>query len=294
MARLLVFGAEGQVGREILALAPLHGHQATGLSRSEVDIADEAAVASAIGRNAAEMIVNAAAYTAVDRAESEPDAAARANTEGPAVLAGMAARAGIPLFHISTDYVFDGSKAGAYHENDPIAPLGVYGRTKAEGEARVRAVTPQHIILRTAWVYGTYGNNFLKTMLRLARDRDSLRVVADQWGCPTATADIARAVFAVADQAEDAAWGTYHFAGAGRTSWHGFADEIVAAQASMTGRRPPVIAIATADYPTPARRPANSELASDLFAARFGYRAAPWQTRAQETVATLLRAEAIP
>ena len=124
MARLLVFGAGGQVGREILALAPLHGHQATGLSRSEVDIADEAAVASAIARNAAEMIVNAAAYTAVDRAESEPDAAARANTQGPAVLAGMAARAGIPLFHISTDYVFDGSKAGAYHENDPIAPLG--------------------------------------------------------------------------------------------------------------------------------------------------------------------------
>ena len=197
----------------------------------------------------------------------------------------------MPLVHVSTDYVFDGTKAGPYRECDPIAPLGVYGRTKARGEAAVREAAPKHVILRTAWVYGVYGQNFLKTMLRLARTQDRLRVVADQIGCPTATRDIADAVFAVADAAAPS-WGTYHVAGSGSTSWHGFAETIVAAAAPILGRQPPVEAIATADYPTPARRPANSQLDSSLFAATFGLRAAPWAQRTREVVATLLEQEA--
>ena len=287
-APILVFGAGGQVGQELVALAAARGVPALGVTRAEADITDAAAVAVLIERDAPRLIVNAAAYTAVDKAESEPARAEAGNVTGPRILAETSARAGVPILHISTDYVFDGSKAGAYTEDDPIAPLGVYGRTKAAGEAAVRAANPRHVILRTAWVYGRYGNNFLKTMLRLAGERDRLRVVADQHGCPTATADIAAAILAV-DAAllrdpASAMFGTFHFAGTGVTTWHGFAEEIVAAQAPLTGKHPPVDAIATADYPTPARRPANSELASDRFAATFGYRALDWRTRTRETV----------
>ena len=236
---LLIFGASGQVGRELVALAAARGLPAAGITRADADIADADAVAALIARHRPRLVVNAAAYTAVDKAESEPDAAARGNVEGPRVLAEAAAAASVPILHLSTDYVFDGSKPGAYTEDDPIAPLGVYGRTKAEGEAAVRGANPRHVILRTAWVYGVHGNNFLKTMMRLAAERDRLRVVADQHGCPTATADIAEAILAVdAALARDASLaGTFHFAGTGSTSWHGFAEAIVAAQAAHTGCR---------------------------------------------------------
>ena len=178
---LLVFGAAGQLGSELMALAQARGIAAVGTDRDEADITDSASIAQAVDAAQPRLIVNCAAYTAVDRAESEPEQAAALNAMGAGLLAQAADRAGIPILHISTDYVFDGTKVGAYREDDPIAPLGVYGRTKAEGEAQVRAV-PRHIILRTAWVYGQYGANFLKTMLRLAGERDHLRVVADQRG----------------------------------------------------------------------------------------------------------------
>ena len=286
---LLVFGAAGQVGRELVALAAARGVPVVGITRADADIAEADAVAALIARYRPRMVINAAAYTAVDKAESEPAAAARGNVEGPRVLAEAAAAAGVPILHLSTDYVFDGSKPGAYTEDDPIAPLGVYGRTKAEGEAAVRGANPRHVILRTAWVYGTYGGNFLKTMMRLAAERERLRVVADQHGCPTATTDIAEAILAVdAALARDASLaGTFHFAGTGSTSWHGFAEAIVAAQAAHTGKHPPVDPIATADYPTPAARPANSVLDSSRFAAAFGYRAKPWQQRMEQVVASL-------
>ena len=277
---LLVFGAAGQVGRELVALADARGVPAVGVTRADADIADAEAVAALLARHRPRLVVNAAAYTAVDRAESEPDAAARGNVEGPRVLAEATAAVAVPILHLSTDYVFDGSKPGAYTENDPIAPLGVYGRTKAAGEAAVRGGNARHVILRTAWVYGVHGGNFLKTMLRLAAERDRLRVVADQHGCPTATADLAEAVLAVdAALARDTSLaGTFHFAGTGSTSWHGFAEAIVAAQAAHTGKSPPVDAIATADYPTPAARPANSVLDSARFTAAFDYRAKPWKS----------------
>ncbi|ACB97058.1 dTDP-4-dehydrorhamnose reductase [Beijerinckia indica] len=289
-APILVFGAGGQLGQEVMAQGSARGLPVQGVKRAEADIGDAAAVTAAIESRKPRLILNAAAFTAVDKAESEPEAAHLANVVGIEILAKAAARFDVPLVHISTDYVFDGSKQGAYVESDPIKPLGVYGATKAEGEARLRAAAPKHIILRTAWVFGPYGANFLKTMLRLAGERDLLRVVADQRGCPTATADIAAAVFAI-DQALDAPaadlWGTYHFAGADATTWHAFADAIVEAQTRWSGRRPKVEAITTQDYPTPAKRPQNSELNSGLFAATFGYRAAPLAERIAETLASL-------
>jgi dTDP-4-dehydrorhamnose reductase len=287
---ILVFGAAGQLGNEVMALARARDIEAAGCSRARADVTDFASVNAAILAVKPRLVLNAAAYTAVDRAESEPEAAYAANAVGAATVARAAALQQVPVIQISTDYVFDGTKTGAYVETDPIAPLGVYGRTKAAGEAMVGHANPRHFILRTAWVYGRYGANFLKTILRLSRERAELRIVADQHGCPTATQDLAEAVFAI-DRALArgiATPGTYNFAGEGATTWHGFASAIVDAQARATGLRPKVSPIATADYPTPARRPANSELNSSLFASVFGVRARPWQTRAQETVETLL------
>jgi dTDP-4-dehydrorhamnose reductase len=288
---LLVFGAEGQLGREVIALAKGRGIKVVGFNRAQADITDFSAVKAAIFSVKPRIVLNVAAYTAVDRAESEREAAYAANVRGAELVARVAAAEQLPIIHISTDYVFDGTKIGAYVESDPIAPLGVYGATKAEGEARVREQNPRHFILRTAWVYGRFGTNFLKTILRLSRERKELRVVADQYGCPTATQDLAEAIFAI-----DRAWaggsdatGTYHFAGTGVTTWHGFASMIVESQAQSIGQRPKVTPISTADYPTPARRPANSELDSRLFGAVFGYRARAWQSRAKETVEMLLK-----
>jgi dTDP-4-dehydrorhamnose reductase len=290
-APLLVFGAGGQLGQEVLTLAARQGLEAVGCRRARADITDFKAIEAVMKAVSPRLVLNAAAYTAVDRAESEPEAAFAANVTGAENIARAAAAQDVPVIHISTDYVFDGTKTSAYVESDPVAPLGVYGRTKADGEARVRAVNARHFILRTSWVYGQFGANFLKTILRLARERDELRIVADQHGCPTATEDLAEAIFAIdhACASGHDVFGTYHFAGQGATSWHGFASVIAAAQAQLTGRCPKVLPITTADYPTPARRPANSELDSSLFASVFGYRAQSWQSRAKATVEILLR-----
>jgi dTDP-4-dehydrorhamnose reductase len=194
------------------------------------------------------------------------------------------------LIHVSTDYVFDGTKNGAYVEDDPISPLGVYGKTKAAGEHAVRQRLPKHVILRTSWTYGRFGSNFLKTVLRLAAERPELRVVADQRGCPTSTRELAEAILTVAARAvaNETIWGTYHFAGTGATTWHGFAQRIVEAQAPITGHHPVVIPITTAEYPTSARRPPNSELSSDRYAQAFGFRAEPWPAAVQRSVHELL------
>lgn len=285
---ILIFG-NGQVATELRALATQRSLAAATVPRTEVDIADACAVATAIGRHAPCLVVNAAAYTQVDRAESESDRAFRANALGPGVVARACRLAAVPLVHLSTDYVFDGAKAGAYLENDAIGPINVYGRTKAEGEAQVRASGARHVILRTSWVYGAHGQNFLKTVLRLAKERSELRIVADQVGRPTATADIAEAILAAGTALrQGAAGGTFHFAGAARTSWHGFASDIVAAQAKATGRRVPVLPITTADYPTPARRPQNSELDCSLFGRTFGVDPQPLDRRIQQAVAALI------
>ena len=276
--KLLVLGAGGQVGRELCRLQWPAGYEIAACEHAGLDIAQGDQVLAAVAGERLDIVINAAAYTAVDRAESEREAAWAVNAAGPANLAAACRDARIPLIHISTDYVFDGKKAGAYAESDAIAPLGVYGRSKASGEAAVRAAAVRHIILRTSWVYGEFGNNFLKTILRLAQDRDELRIVADQRGCPTSTRDIAEAILRIVPKLTDDKnlYGTYHFAGTGATTWHGFASRIIEAQAQITGRSPRVTAITTADYPTAARRPANSVLDCGLFERTFGFRANDW------------------
>lgn len=291
MPTILVFGANGQLGHDLLAFPHCSEVKVVGVGRGEADITDPRSVGDMFKRISPSLVINAAAYTKVDLAETEVEAAFLANESGPRVLASACAAARIPLVHISTDYVFDGSKLTPYAEDDPIAPLGVYGQSKAAGEAVVRKTLSEHIILRTSWVYGIYGSNFLKTMLRLAAEREELRVVADQIGCPTGTADLAEAILRIAPRliSGEPIWGTYHFAGSGVTSWHGFATEIVDAQAAFTNRRPRVTAISTSEYPTPARRPANSTLNMSRFAEIFGFRASGWQERTRQVVSSLLK-----
>lgn len=275
---ILAFGGGGQLGQELTRAAAQSKTPLIALSRSEADISDAQVVHAALATHRPRLVVNAAAYTNVDQAEDEPEQAHRGNVEGPANLATTCAAADIPLVHVSTDYVFDGSKPDPYVESDPIAPLGAYGRSKAAGETAVRQACARHVILRTAWLYGEFGRNFLKTILRLAGERDELRIVADQRGCPTSTRDLASAILRIAPRliSDDAPWGTYHYCGDGITTWHGFAQHIVDVQAGITHRRPKVIAIATKDYPTKAVRPANSALDCSRFARAFGIRPAPW------------------
>jgi dTDP-4-dehydrorhamnose reductase len=262
--------------------------------RAAVDITAGDAVAAALAARRPDLAINLAAYTAVDRAENEAAAAHAVNCAGAVNLALHCAEHGIPLIHLSTDYVFDGSKEGGYREDDPVDPLGVYGASKAAGERAVREALSRHIILRTSWVFGAFGQNFVKTMLRLGTERPLLRVVADQRGCPTAAADIAAALIALAQHIDAGAarWGTYHFAGAGVTTWHGFADAIFDLAEPYWRRRPQVEAIATDEYPTAARRPRNSVLDCGKIGAAFGIRPPPWRPALAAVVRELLEAPA--
>ncbi|RTL98474.1 dTDP-4-dehydrorhamnose reductase [Ancylobacter aquaticus] len=294
MTRILLLGAGGQVGREIAGRAGEAGHDLVALDHAGLDITDAAALSRALATARPEVVINAAAYTAVDRAESEPERAHLINAVAPGLIAQACAEQGAALIHLSTDYVFDGSKKGAYVESDPVAPLGLYGASKEAGERAVRAGLARHLIIRTSWVYGIHGANFLKTMLRLASERDRLTIVADQRGCPTATRDIAEGLLAAARllAAGTLAPGTYHLAGSGVASWFDFAAAIVERAGLHTGRHPEIVPIATVDYPTPARRPANSELSSEAFAQASGFRAASWQDRVAEVVDQLLASPA--
>lgn len=293
--RTVVFGAGGQIGRELLALASARRLPVQGFSHAEADIIDKEAVTAALQKFNPAVVINCAGYTAVDRAEKETALASAANADGPAVLATACRSIDTPLIHLSTDYVFDGKKRGAYLEQDEIGPINAYGRTKAEGEHAIRAAWDHHVILRTSWVYGIYGNNFLKSILRLTDERDELKIVGDQFGCPTSTADIAEAIFIVAERLSngDKVNGTYHFAGMGRTNWFDFAAEIVRQQTPFTGRTPRMTRISTGEYLTAAKRPTNSELDCGLFRSVFDYAAKSWQTRTAETVTALLAPSAV-
>lgn len=286
---IVVFGSAGQVGTELMELARARGLEIAGFDRAAVDIADASAVAAAIARQRPSFVVNCAAYNQVDRAETDVAAATRANVEGPAVLAEVTARAGIPLVHISTDYVFPGDRSGAWTEGDPVAPLSVYGRTKEEGERRVRAANRNHYILRTAWVFGRHGKNFLRTVIDLARTRESLDMAADTRGSPTWSLDLARAIL-LAEEATrhgKTPWGTYHVAGEGAASRYEQAAAIVAAQAQFTGHRPAVHPVPSAFFAPAALRPQNAELDSSKFAAAFSFRPAPWRTAVERAVAEI-------
>lgn len=295
MVDLLLTGAGGQLGWEIARQCGTEVLSCQALDRRGLDITDAAAVARTVADLRPAAVVNAAAYTGVDRAEGERAAAFAVNRNGAAHLAEACAAVGSALIHISTDYVFDGTKVSAYGEEDPVAPLGVYGASKLAGEEAVRRLCPRHIILRTAWLYGVHGRNFVKTMLQLGRDRETLKVVDDQHGCPTAASDLADVVLTLVRRLRDGAvtddgLGTFHCTGRGATTWCGFAREIFRLAAPVLGTTPRVEAVTTAQYPTPARRPANSVLDCSRLARVHGLALRPWRDALAEKVPEMLAA----
>lgn len=281
MKGLLVFGQTGQVARELAHQAP----EATFLDRDQADLTDPAACAAAIHAHRPAIVINAAAWTAVDKAEAEEPAAHLVNAEAPGAMARACAARGIPFLHISTDYVFDGSGTRPWREDDPTGPLSAYGRTKLAGESLVRAAGGPHVILRTAWVFSAHGQNFLKTMLRLGAARPTLTVVADQHGGPTPARAIAQALLTIAQafQRGQGTPGTFHFAGAPDTTWAGFAREIMG-QARLPAQ---VQDIPTSAYPTPARRPANSRLDCAAIASAYGIDRPDWRQGIADTLKDL-------
>ena len=288
--RILVTGRNGQVARSLQALQV--SHELVFAARPEFDLADFSSIEACVAQVRPDLVVNAAAYTAVDKAEEEPELAMRINGEAPGVLARAAARIGAPVIQISTDYVFDGSGQRAWREDDRVAPLGAYGRSKAAGEEAVRTSGAGHAILRTAWVYSPFGTNFVKTMLRLADERESITVVVDQIGCPTSAWDIANGIAAVAThwQAHGASstTGTYHLAGGGEASWADFATAIFTESAAVGGPWAEVTGLPASEYRTRAQRPANSRLDCAKFIATFGYRPAPWRDALKPVVHDLV------
>jgi dTDP-4-dehydrorhamnose reductase len=283
---ILVTGGSGQLAR---ALAAQGGERVRIVGRPGFDFDRPETISATFSAAEPRLVVNAAAYTAVDAAESDEAAAFRANRDGPAELARLCAGAGVPLIHVSTDYVFDGDKPSPYVESDPVGPRGVYGVSKLAGETAVLASGARAIILRTAWVYAATGRNFVRTMLALARTRDQLSVVADQHGCPTAAADLAAAILAIAARIEAHGWddahaGVFHAAGSGDTTWHGLAMSVFAASSRHGVKVPVVSAITTAEFPTPARRPANSRLDCARLEAVFGIRLPDWRDSVARTV----------
>jgi dTDP-4-dehydrorhamnose reductase len=281
MGPILVTGGTGQVGTAIQALAPRFGVEVVAPARDELNLTASCEIERMLAARPWSAVINCAAYTAVDKAESEPDLAFAVNAVAPEIIAKCTAAHGIRLLHVSTDYVFDGSKADPYDEGDPVAPLGVYGESKLAGEQAIKIGNVDHVIVRTAWVVSPWGNNFVKTMLRLGGERKQLRVVADQQGCPTSASDIAEALLTIATRSGPA--GTYHFVNAGEASWCELA-RFVFDRASLDVE---VAAITTADYPTPAKRPANSRLATDKLEQAFGIVPRPWQEAVGEVVDTL-------
>lgn len=279
MARVLVFGRSGQVARE-LARASLPAGvelELAGRERCDLLTAEPGLLIEEIRPVA---VINASAHTAVDKAESEPDAAFRLNRDAPAAMARACASLGVPFVHLSTDYVFAGDKPGPYGETDPVAPLGVYGASKAEGEAAVIAAGGAWSIFRTAWVFSPFGANFLRTMRRLAAERDAVSVVADQKGRPTLAADIAAVCLDAVERGragDVSLQGLFHLAGADDATWADIAERVFEDAERRTGRRPTLNRITTADYPTPARRPANSRLDTAKLQAAAGWTPRPWR-----------------
>ncbi|MDX8470260.1 dTDP-4-dehydrorhamnose reductase [Mesorhizobium sp. VK23B] len=290
--RLAVTGHEGQVAASLIERGR-DDVEVVAVGRPALDLARPETIFAALEAARPDIVVSAAAYTAVDQAEDEKDLAFAINAAGAGKVAEAAARLGVPVIQLSTDYVFDGSKDGAYVETDATAPLGVYGASKLAGEEAVAAANPRHLILRTAWVYSPFGRNFVKTMLRLAAERHEISVVADQWGNPTSALDIADAILHAAailrDDKSFAASGVYHLAGSGETNWSGFARHVLDASRAFGGPHASVRDIATADYPTKAKRPANSRLSSAKFADVFGWRSPEWRAAAEEVVRRLER-----
>jgi len=294
--RIAVTGREGQVARSLQELGQKTGHEILVLARPVLDLtAPPSSIIAVLESLRPEVIVSAAAYTAVDKAENEPELARAANEIGPLAIARAARKLSVPMIHLSTDYVFDGSNSASYVEEDAANPQSVYGATKFSGEKAVLGEHANSVILRTSWVYSPFGNNFVKTMLRLARERDEVRVVGDQRGTPTSAIDITDAVLLIASKLlsiPDASLrGVFHLAGSGEASWAEFAQEIFEISAAMSGPSATVRAITAAEYPTLATRPANSRLNSDRLARVYGVKLPDWRNSLQDVVKRLVMAD---
>jgi dTDP-4-dehydrorhamnose reductase len=285
--KALVFGTTGQVAIELARNAPLVGLNLDARGRDRADLTDPAACAAAVAATEAGLVINAAAYTAVDAAESDRATAQLVNADAPGAMARAAATRGLPFLHVSTDYVFDGAGHRPWREDDPVAPLGAYGATKLDGERQVMAAGGPHVILRTAWVYSAHGRNFVKTMLRLGAERDSLSVVEDQRGGPTAAHEIAKTLIANACAFHEGRGrsGVFHFAGAPACSWADFAEAIF--DTSSRPGKPVITRIPTSAYPTPAKRPANSVLDCTKIRDVYGIGQPDWRTNLKTVIREL-------
>ncbi len=292
MNRILLTGKNGQVGWELQRSLASFG-QVVAVDSDDMDLADPDAIRQMVRDVTPTVIVNPAAYTAVDKAESEPELAMAVNAAAPGILAEEAHRVGAMLVHYSTDYVFDGNKATPYTEDDAPNPQSVYGRTKLAGEEAIRVAGCKHLILRTSWVYGVHGGNFAKTMLRLTRERSELRIVGDQFGAPTWARDLAQATASALETWQSRGWdaslsGLYHLTAGGRTSWHEYAEEVIRLarrhDAILAAKQLDVRAIATHEYPVPAKRPANSVLDNGKIARTFGIKMPEWQDSLAECI----------
>ena len=288
--KILITGRNGQLATALGALAD---NESVTLGRDKLDISDRDSVRHAINATDPNVIINAAAYTAVDKAETDERSAFAVNEMGPRFLAEASAERSIPIIHVSTDYVFSGTKPAPYTEEDPVAPTGVYGKSKLAGEEAVRVTNPKHLILRTAWVYSATGHNFVKTMLRLASDRDRINVVDDQQGNPTYAPHLGAAIIGLVSEVFEidasGPWGTYHLTGSGATTWCGLAREVFAQSKAVGGPSAVAVPIATADYPTPAARPANSQLDCSKFRKTFGSELPDWRDGVAECISQLYR-----
>lgn len=276
---ILVCGAGGQVGRELVDRAGCRA--LVGTTKFDLDITDSVQTRHVIESIRPSIVINVAAYTAVDKAETDAAIAFAINRDGPRILAETCNDAGVPLFHLSTDYIFDGSSPHPYAENAEACPLGIYGQSKWAGEQAVRHILDAHLILRVSWVFGAYGNNFVRTILRLARERPELRIVADQQGAPTHAGAIAEVLLNLADRVvagESLPWGTYHYSGEPQTTWHEFAKSICneALSCGLLKQVPLLTPITTAEFPTPARRPANSLLSNEATRKKLGLNRRQW------------------
>ena len=295
--KVLIIGSSGQLARALMEATWPPGWEPAALGRPVVDLTQPETIAAALEREAPECIINAAAYTAVDKAESDRRTAFAINRDGVETLARACAARDIPLVHVSTDYVFDGSLNRPYSEDDPTSPATIYGMSKLAGEERIRALLPKHVILRTAWLFGPHGHNFVKTMLRLARTRDEIAVVDDQRGNPTYVPHLAEAIITLlrrlaAHPHSATVWGTYHLAGGGAATWAAMAREALAHSVRLGGPAARVRPITTADYPTPARRPMDSRLDCSKIARVLGITLPDWRRGVALCVQRLLKEKA--